>query len=397
MLAFLFSEKHFSSSRLMETMMAGNQPTLNECIRDVENCDIYILLVGKRYGTIAPKSNLSFTENEYRCAKNNNKIILPFIADENGEGLREIPTDNDIEYRRFKNIIQTNHTFFIKSFINPSHLANQVLLTLYKFSESKWHLRDDIKFLCNRIPQSISFLKNKKIEKLNVFTLIGKTDDRADCFLKRIAKYDLGLSKGYIDITFRPSDFLGKSFIDAKFKKIFIDFLIYGIFADSVESPNTLKECFRLFVEHEIDNIFLSICINKDELKSEILLNTLELFFSELSVECQSSKITMFYFVLFEFDNEDSIDETVLKYVSNNPKINCESTNVHDILPPLPNIKKRDITDWIYKYILDINRIGSEKLQEIMAYLNIQFPKDSSQLNMDQTFIVLSKVVDLLN
>ena len=71
----------------MEGYVADNNPPALECIRDVQLCDIYILIIANRYGFIPPDAamdpdRISITEMEYNAAVTNKKIILAFFADE---------------------------------------------------------------------------------------------------------------------------------------------------------------------------------------------------------------------------------------------------------------------------------------------------------------------------
>ncbi len=71
----------------MEGYVADDIVPSVECINDVENCDIYILILANRYGYIPVDkeknpNEFSITELEYEAAKEKNKTILAFFADE---------------------------------------------------------------------------------------------------------------------------------------------------------------------------------------------------------------------------------------------------------------------------------------------------------------------------
>src|SRR6266511_3982106 len=61
----------------MELFSAGNESQLEVIKRWIEDSDIYMLLLGGRYGSLEPKSGISYTEIEYRYAIELNK---PFFA-----------------------------------------------------------------------------------------------------------------------------------------------------------------------------------------------------------------------------------------------------------------------------------------------------------------------------
>ncbi|WP_081263123.1 DUF4062 domain-containing protein [Pseudomonas putida] len=62
----------------MELFPASHLPQLDYIKAIIDSCDIYILIIGARYGSLAP-SGLSYTEEEYNYAASQNKIILSFI------------------------------------------------------------------------------------------------------------------------------------------------------------------------------------------------------------------------------------------------------------------------------------------------------------------------------
>src|SRR5204863_8160790 len=70
----------------MEGYVADDIEPAIECIEDVKDCDIYILILANRYGFIPPKNNpneISVTEIEYNtAAADPQKTILAFFADE---------------------------------------------------------------------------------------------------------------------------------------------------------------------------------------------------------------------------------------------------------------------------------------------------------------------------
>src|SRR5215217_3936163 len=71
----------------MEGYVAENITPLARCLQDVGSCDIYILIIGKRYGYIPddPAVNpkrYSITQLEYETARQNGKIVFVFLANE---------------------------------------------------------------------------------------------------------------------------------------------------------------------------------------------------------------------------------------------------------------------------------------------------------------------------
>src|SRR5581483_10448049 len=61
----------------MELFAAGNEEQLHVIRRWIDESDIFLLILGNRYGSIEPKSGLSYIELEYEHARNSEK---PFFA-----------------------------------------------------------------------------------------------------------------------------------------------------------------------------------------------------------------------------------------------------------------------------------------------------------------------------
>ncbi len=82
----------------MEGYVADDPEPALECIDDVKECNIYILILANRYGFIPPKNNpqdISVTEIEYNTAISDpQKIILAFFADEKDP---QFAPDNDAD------------------------------------------------------------------------------------------------------------------------------------------------------------------------------------------------------------------------------------------------------------------------------------------------------------
>lgn len=78
----------------MEKYSAFSRPPIKKCLKDVDECDIYIGIFARRYGSIPPDRDLSFTELEYRRAYDNEKTrCLIFLLDKNADWKMPIEED----------------------------------------------------------------------------------------------------------------------------------------------------------------------------------------------------------------------------------------------------------------------------------------------------------------
>lgn len=66
----------------MELFTAGDESQLETICRWIENSDVYMLILGGRYGSIEPKSNISYTEFEYNYATSKNIPSFSVVINE---------------------------------------------------------------------------------------------------------------------------------------------------------------------------------------------------------------------------------------------------------------------------------------------------------------------------
>ncbi|WP_313141864.1 DUF4062 domain-containing protein [Leclercia sp.] len=93
----------------MELFKPGDRSQLEIIKRWIDESDIYILILGGRYGTIAPGSDYCYTELEYDYALNTNKPLFSIVIDDKylDEKVRMIgkevlELDNPTKYEAFK-------------------------------------------------------------------------------------------------------------------------------------------------------------------------------------------------------------------------------------------------------------------------------------------------------
>lgn len=63
----------------LEQFSASNATDLEVITRTIEDSQIYILILGHRYGSLVPDQDISFTELEYNLAVEHGLLILPFV------------------------------------------------------------------------------------------------------------------------------------------------------------------------------------------------------------------------------------------------------------------------------------------------------------------------------
>ena len=115
----------------MEHYGAEPRPPLAKCLMDVEDSDIYIGLIGRRYGWIPPGSTKSITEQEYRHAVRCGKTILIFVLNTDVPDWHEDPAETPEQQaalQKFREELST--AFLLAQFSSCDQLALRVIAAL---------------------------------------------------------------------------------------------------------------------------------------------------------------------------------------------------------------------------------------------------------------------------
>jgi len=99
----------------MEKFGARTEKPLDTCLNEVKESDIYIGIIGMRYGSIEETKKKSFSQLEYEKAKELGKEIFIYIIDENNAkiNINHIDFENYKNLREFKSELKVNHTIDI--------------------------------------------------------------------------------------------------------------------------------------------------------------------------------------------------------------------------------------------------------------------------------------------
>lgn len=96
----------------MELFTAGNKSQLDTIKRWIEESDIYLLILGGRYGSIDDESNLSYTELEYKYAMKLKKPLFAVVLNDEmmeqkvkKDGQKALELDNQDSYKKFKKLV----------------------------------------------------------------------------------------------------------------------------------------------------------------------------------------------------------------------------------------------------------------------------------------------------
>ena len=122
----------------MELFKAGKSQ-MKTIQKWIDESDVYMLILGGRYGSIEEESGLSYTELEYRYALSKNMPVFAIILDESflftkasSYGKNAIfEKDNINKYKLFKKYVETNIVKFAKNLDNITSIIHSQLNTMF--------------------------------------------------------------------------------------------------------------------------------------------------------------------------------------------------------------------------------------------------------------------------
>jgi hypothetical protein len=111
----------------MEFFGARPDRAIETCLEEVRASDIVIVLIGFLYGSLAPGSEISFTQAEYEEAHRLGKTCLVYVRDENALIPAKYMERDPVKLRHldsFRNLVESRHT--VAKFREGADLARQV-------------------------------------------------------------------------------------------------------------------------------------------------------------------------------------------------------------------------------------------------------------------------------
>lgn len=107
---------------------ADSQPPLNRCYREIDRAELFLLLVGNKYGDSAEGHKESYTHLEYRHARRGEKTILPFlIGNSHHQNSKQEDYNNNRELGAWVSEIRKSHTpSYQDGNLDDEQLANNI-------------------------------------------------------------------------------------------------------------------------------------------------------------------------------------------------------------------------------------------------------------------------------
>lgn len=120
----------------MERFSASAQSPLETCFEELEKSQVYICVLGMRYGSIDTESGKSYTELEYEKAKAMNLPILAFLIDEDKAVFKKKDLDSEdmaikmSKLEEFKKRIKDSKEVTCAFFDSPASLSDLVFRSI---------------------------------------------------------------------------------------------------------------------------------------------------------------------------------------------------------------------------------------------------------------------------
>jgi hypothetical protein len=269
----------------MELFSAGNESQLEIIKRWIGESDVYMLILGGRYGSIEKKSGLSYTELEYRYALEKNKPVFAIVVSDSllkakvkKSGVDVIERNEVAKYRnevakyeKFKELVLSK----ICRFFNNS---NEIKLSVFESLldiQSRFNLKGWVR--SEDVPDMSSLLNQ----------LLALQDENAN-LKKELALKSSKVSKQM----FGPLDYLeltqllnGKTVnvpksvtgLDKDYEQSYFDMLIAnaGIFNTGVDNQASSGDANHILYKAASDMIAFGLIEQKSEKRGQSMITVL--------------------------------------------------------------------------------------------------------------------------
>jgi hypothetical protein len=119
----------------MEAFGARPEQALDVCVAEVRTVDVVVLIVGPRYGSVDSASGLSYTQREFREAREASIHVLAFeLRDESKAA--QAGDEHEKKLTAFRDEVRAHCT--ISKLADPTTLPEQALASLKHFAAEEW-------------------------------------------------------------------------------------------------------------------------------------------------------------------------------------------------------------------------------------------------------------------
>jgi hypothetical protein len=378
----------------MEDYDAQDIPVVEQCIKDVRECNIYILLLGKRYGYKPKDYQKSITEIEYETALNckqngQSKEILVFKVGE---------LCTDYNYQELKEYIPYQQNFWNevteilspKPFDSKAELSLQVINALMKRLLNKIRVGErpvtpDKETLCyiNRTSQITTLKDYVSVQKKKVYFIYGnRKEDFPSLIVKRFAKYSLGSINKIEEPFIKITDFFDSfdtEMNERRFRREILDYLNRLDSAEkSISMTSFLEELSLLKSENIIIPFYYHFISEEDEDKIHSFFNIIQDIFYEYT---RIKPVYKLYFIIAIYSPQPD-PATLSAYLE-------KYASLKSIAAPgikLKSVDENDVIDWLAKYIAT---------DEKSSFIYNEYFGDQSkyEYHMQEVYFVLDRLI----
>lgn len=379
----------------MEFYDAADVHFVKKCLDDVEACNIYILILGKRYGYIPKGYTKSITEMEYEKARDCQragklKEVLVFKVGDLCNTYSYKENDQDFVAYQQDFLAEVNERLSPKPFESEAELALQVshalMKRLFKLVRMGEKIippdKDATLCYCDRNAPITSLKTNVLLRKKKIFFVQGnRKTDFPGGIVKRFAKYSLG-SYNKIEPLIKITDLITSN--DAESNQVssfwnILEYLNLSPDESNTSFPGFLDELSRMKATKVILPFYYDFTFEEDAAKLTSFVDFAEMLFAEYDKTPRSFQL--FFITIIYSDRPDYT--AIQEILKNFPLVNKLSAFI-DKLQPVP---EGDIIDWIEKFITPI---------EFSSSLYNEYFKDQLKpsYNMQDVNIVLAQIIE---
>src|SRR5918994_3964587 len=119
----------------MEEFGSSGLPTLETCRAAIDETEASVVLLGYRYGSLVPASNISYTEAEYEYAQMIAHPVFVYIRERFDEGVESSGEDAERQrlIREFRATVESEVVIDRHEFTTPDDLASIVIRDLRRW------------------------------------------------------------------------------------------------------------------------------------------------------------------------------------------------------------------------------------------------------------------------
>jgi len=190
----------------MELFKAGNESQLKTIYKWIDESDVYMLILGGRYGSIEPETSKSYTQLEYEYAFSKNIPIFAVVLSDNflTNKINSLGLSNTMEqeapdkYQIFKSMVMSK---IIKKVDDCKDIKLAIYSTLKEFLKNNdligWIKGNSLAI------QTINFKDLFKVfQKTIIYIEDKQTLNANEYMLKNITYFLVGVSKSYLSLAY---------------------------------------------------------------------------------------------------------------------------------------------------------------------------------------------------